>query len=128
MGRHGGRAFSGKDPSKVGRSAAYMGRYIAKNIVAAGLCTKCEVELSYAIGVPFPISVMVDTFGTGKVAEDRIEEAVKAVFDLSPTGIIRDLDLKRPIYLDTATYGHFGKDSYTWEKTDKIKELQKAVG
>ncbi|MDA3937883.1 MAG: methionine adenosyltransferase [Spirochaetia bacterium] len=128
MGRHGGGAFSGKDPSKVDRSAAYMGRYIAKNIVAAGLCTRCEVELSYAIGVPFPISVMVDTFGTGKVPEDRIEEAVKKVFDLSPAGIIRDLDLKRPIYLDTATYGHFGKDGYSWEKVDKVKELLKAVG
>jgi S-adenosylmethionine synthetase len=128
MGRHGGGAFSGKDPSKVDRSAAYMGRYIAKNIVAAELCTKCEVELSYAIGVPFPISVLIDTFGTGKVPENRIEEAVKSVFDLSPAGIIRDLDLKRPIYLDTATYGHFGNNIYTWEKTDKIKELQKTVG
>lgn len=128
MGRHGGGAFSGKDPSKVDRSAAYMGRYIAKNIVAAGLCTKCEVELSYAIGVPFPISVMVDTFGTGKVPEYKMEEAVKSVFDLTPAGIIRDLDLKKPIYLDTATYGHFGKDTYTWEKIDKVKELQKAVG
>jgi len=128
MGRHGGGAFSGKDPSKVDRSAAYMGRYIAKNIVAAGLCTKCEVELSYAIGVPFPISVMVDTFGTGITPEYKIEEAVKSVFDLTPAGIIRDLDLKKPIYLDTATYGHFGKNGYTWEKTDKIKDLQKAVG
>ena len=128
MGRHGGGAFSGKDPSKVDRSAAYMGRYIAKNIVSAGLCTKCEVELSYAIGVPFPISVMVDTFGTGKVPESRIEEAVKKVFDLSPAGIIRDLDLKKPIYLDTATYGHFGNNKYTWEKTNKIKQLQNAVG
>lgn len=128
MGRHGGGAFSGKDPSKVDRSAAYMGRYIAKNIVAAELCTKCEVELSYAIGVPFPISVMVDTFGTGKVPEYKIEEAVKSIFDLTPAGIIRDLDLKKPIYLDTATYGHFGKDTYTWEKIDKVKELQKAVG
>ncbi len=128
MGRHGGGAFSGKDPSKVDRSAAYMGRYIAKNIVAAGLCTKCEVELSYAIGVPFPISVMVDTFGTGKAPEYKIEEAVKSIFDLTPAGIIRDLELKKPIYLDTATYGHFGKDTYTWEKIDKVKELQKAVG
>ncbi len=128
MGRHGGGAFSGKDPSKVDRSAAYMGRYIAKNIVAAELCSKCEVELSYAIGVPFPISVMVDTFGTGKVPEYKIEEAVKSVFDLTPAGIIRDLDLKKPIYLDTATYGHFGKSGYTWEKTDKVKDLQKAVG
>jgi len=128
MGRHGGGAFSGKDPSKVDRSAAYMGRYIAKNIVAAGLCIKCEVELSYAIGVPFPISVMVDTFGTGKAPEFKIEEAVKKVFDLTPAGIIKDLDLKKPIYLDTATYGHFGNNKYTWEKTDKIKQLQNAVG
>jgi len=128
MGRHGGGAFSGKDPSKVDRSAAYMGRYIAKNIVAAGLCIKCEVELSYAIGVPFPISVMVDTFGTGQAPEFKIEEAVKKVFDLTPAGIIRDLDLKKPIYLDTATYGHFGNNKYTWEKIDKAKELQKAVG
>ncbi len=128
MGRHGGGAFSGKDPSKVDRSAAYMGRYIAKNIVAAGLCTKCEVELSYAIGVPFPISVMVDTFGTGKALETKIEDAVKSVFDLSPAGIIRDLDLKKPIYLDTATYGHFGNNKYSWEQKDKIKELQNAVG
>ncbi len=128
MGRHGGGAFSGKDPSKVDRSAAYMGRYIAKNIVAAGLCRKCEVELSYAIGVPFPISVMVDTFGTGKAPEYKIEEAVKTVFDLSPAGIIRDLDLKKPIYLDTATYGHFGNSNYSWEKTNKVEELLKAVG
>jgi len=128
MGRHGGGAFSGKDPSKVDRSAAYMGRYIAKNIVAAGFCTKCEVELSYAIGVPFPISVMVETFGTGIVPESRIEEAVRKVFDLSPAGIIRHLDLKRPVYLETATYGHFGRDGFTWEKTDKIKALQKEIG
>ncbi len=128
MGRHGGGAFSGKDPSKVDRSAAYMGRYIAKNIVAAGLCTKCEVELAYAIGVPFPISVMVDTFGTGSVPESSIENAVRKVFDLSPAGIIRHLDLKRPIYLKTATYGHFGKDGFSWEKTDKINELQKEIG
>ncbi len=128
MGRHGGGAFSGKDPSKVDRSAAYMGRYIAKNIVAAGFCTKCEVELAYAIGVPFPVSVMVETFGTGIVPEGSIEEAVRKVFDLSPAGIIRHLDLKRPIYLETATYGHFGKDDFTWEKTDKIKALQKEIG
>ncbi len=128
MGRHGGGAFSGKDPSKVDRSAAYMGRYIAKNIVAAGLCTKCEVELAYAIGVPFPVSVMVDTFGTGTVPESRIEEAVKKVFDLSPAGIIEHLDLKKPVYRKTATYGHFGKDGFTWERTDKVQELQKEVG
>lgn len=128
MGRHGGGAFSGKDPSKVDRSAAYMARYIAKNIVAAEFCTKCEVELAYAIGVPFPVSVMVDTFGTGKVPESRIEDAVKKVFDLSPAGIIRELDLKKPIYQKTATYGHFGKDSFTWEKVDKVTDLQKEIG
>lgn len=128
MGRHGGGAFSGKDASKVDRSAAYMGRYIAKNIVAAGLCSRCEVELAYAIGVPFPISVMVDTFGTGKVSEERIEEAVKKVFDLSPAGIIKQLDLKRPVFRKTSTYGHFGRDEFIWEKTDKVKDLQKAVG
>ncbi len=128
MGRHGGGAFSGKDPSKVDRSAAYMGRYIAKNIVAAGLCTKCEVELAYAIGVPFPVSVMVDTFRTGTVPENRIEEAVKKVFDLSPAGIIRHLDLKKPIYQQTATYGHFGRDGFTWERTDMVQALQKEIG
>ena len=128
MGRHGGGAFSGKDPSKVDRSAAYMGRYIAKNIVAAGLCTKCEVELAYAIGVPFPVSVMVDTFRTGTVPENRIEEAVKKVFDLSPAGIIRHLDLKKPIYQQTATYGHFGRDGFTWERIDMVKALQKEIG
>ncbi len=128
MGRHGGGAFSGKDPSKVDRSAAYMARYIAKNIVAAEFCTKCEVELAYAIGVPFPVSIMVDTFGTGKVPESRIEDAVKKVFDLSPAGIIRELDLKKPIYQKTATYGHFGKDSFTWEKVDKVTDLQKEIG
>ncbi len=128
MGRHGGGAFSGKDASKVDRSAAYMGRYIAKNIVAAGLCSRCEVELAYAIGVPFPISVMVDTSGTGKVSEERIEEAVRKVFDLSPAGIIKHLDLKKPVFRKTSTYGHFGKAGFTWEKTDKVKELQKAAG
>ena len=128
MGRHGGGAFSGKDPSKVDRSAAYMARYVAKNIVAAGLCERCELELAYAIGVPFPVSVTVDTFGTATVPEIRIEEAVKKVFDLSPGGIIAHLDLKRPIYQDTATYGHFGRDMFPWEKTDKVKDLQQAVG
>ena len=128
MGRHGGGAFSGKDPSKVDRSAAYMARYVAKNIVAAGLCERCELELAYAIGVPFPVSVTVDTFGTATVPEIRIEEAVKKVFGLSPGGIIAHLDLKRPIYQDTATYGHFGRDMFPWEKTDKVKDLQQAVG
>ena len=124
MGRHGGGAFSGKDPSKVDRSAAYMARYVAKNIVAAGFCSRCEVQLAYAIGVPFPVSVFVETFGTAKVSEPLIEKAVKKVFDLSPSGIIKTLDLKKPIYRATASYGHFGRKEFSWEKTDKIKELQ----
>ena len=128
MGRHGGGAFSGKDPSKVDRSAAYMARYVAKNIVAAGLCDRCEIELAYAIGVPFPISVTVDAFGTAKIPEARIEQAVQKVFDLSPAGIVRTLDLKKPIYQRTATYGHFGRDGFAWERTDTVAELQRAVG
>jgi S-adenosylmethionine synthetase len=128
MGRHGGGAFSGKDPSKVDRSAAYMARYVAKNIVAADLCERCEVELAYAIGVPFPVSVLVDTFGTAKVDEVRIEEAAKKVFDLTPGGIIKTLDLLKPGYQATAAYGHFGRDEFSWEKTDKVAEMQKAVG
>ncbi|HUX50701.1 MAG TPA: methionine adenosyltransferase [Spirochaetia bacterium] len=128
MGRHGGGAFSGKDPSKVDRSAAYMARHVAKNIVAAGFAERCEIELAYAIGVPFPISIMVDTFGTGTVPEDRIEKAVEKVFDLSPAGIIKHLDLRRPIYQDTAAYGHFGRSEFSWEKTDRADELKKAVG
>lgn len=123
MGRHGGGAFSGKDPSKVDRSAAYMARYVAKNIVAADLCERCEVQLAYAIGVPFPVSVMVDTFGTAKAEESRIEEAVKKVFDLTPAGIVRTLDLKKPIYAKTAAYGHFGRDGFSWEKTDMKDEI-----
>ena len=128
MGRHGGGAFSGKDPSKVDRSAAYMARYAAKNIVAAGLCERCEIEVSYAIGVPFPISITVDTFGTSTAPEKRIETAVEKVFDFSPAGIIRHLDLKRPIYQDTSNYGHFGRDLFPWEKTDKAAELRNEVG
>ena len=127
MGRHGGGAFSGKDPSKVDRSAAYMARYVAKNIVAAGLAERCEVELAYAIGVPFPVSVMVDTFETGKESEAKIIAAVRAVFDLSPGGIIKTLDLKRPIYKQTAAYGHFGRAGFSWERTDKAQELLKAI-
>ena len=127
MGRHGGGAFSGKDPSKVDRSAAYMARYIAKNVVAAQLCERCEVELAYAIGVPFPVSITVDTFGTAKIAEEKIEEAVKKVFDASPAGIVKTLDLLRPIYQETASYGHFGRDSFPWEKTDKVEALKAAV-
>jgi S-adenosylmethionine synthetase len=128
MGRHGGGAFSGKDPSKVDRSAAYMARYVAKNIVAAELARRCEIEVAYAIGVPFPISVTVDTFGTGSAPEDRIEAAIKKVFDLSPAGIIATLDLKKPIYQATSNYGHFGRDGFSWEKIDKAEELQRAVG
>ncbi len=127
MGRHGGGAFSGKDPSKVDRSAAYMARYVAKNVVAADLAERCEVQLAYAIGVPFPVSVMVETFGTGKVPDGNISDAICKVFDLSPAGIIRALDLKKPIYQKTAAYGHFGRDSFTWERTDRAEELKKAV-
>jgi len=129
MGRHGGGAFSGKDPSKVDRSAAYMGRYVAKNIVAAGLATSAEIQFAYAIGYPDPVSVSVDTFGTGKVSDEVIEKAVREVFNFKPAAIIRQLDLLRPIYLKTTNYGHFGKNDpdITWEKTDKVKELQKAV-
>lgn len=127
MGRHGGGAFSGKDPSKVDRSAAYMARYIAKNIVAAGLADRCEIQLSYAIGVPYPVSIMVDTFGTGKVEESKISNAIKKVFDCTPAGIVKALDLKKPIYSKTAKYGHFGREEFTWEKTDKTEELKSAV-
>ena len=125
MGRHGGGAFSGKDPSKVDRSAAYMARYIAKNIVAAGLAERAEVELAYAIGVPFPVSIMVDTFGTGKVPDAEISKAVAKVFDCSPAGIIKTLGLKKPIYSPTASYGHFGRKEFSWEKTDKKDALKK---
>ena len=128
MGRHGGGAFSGKDPTKVDRSAAYAARYVAKNIVAAKLADRCEIELAYAIGVPFPVSVMVDTFGTAAVDEQRIEEAVKKVFDLSPAGIVKFLRLHNPIYRKTATYGHFGRGEFPWEKTDKVEELKKVLG
>ncbi len=127
MGRHGGGAFSGKDPSKVDRSAAYMARYIAKNIVAAQLAARCEVELAYAIGVPFPVSIMVDTFGTGTVPNEKIAAAVKEVFDCSPAGIIKTLDLKKPIYRATAAYGHFGRSEFSWEKTDKVDQLKAAI-
>jgi S-adenosylmethionine synthetase len=127
IGRHGGGAFSGKDPSKVDRSACYMARYVAKNIVATGLADKCEVQIAYAIGVAKPVSVMVDAFGTGKISEDVIEAKVENIFDMRPAGIIKMLDLKRPIYKKTAAYGHFGRNepSFTWEKTDKIMELLK---
>jgi len=127
MGRHGGGAFSGKDPSKVDRSAAYMARYVAKNIVAAGLCERCEVELAYAIGVPFPVSVMVDDFGTATVPVKKIEAAITQNFDLTPSGIIKTLDLKKPIFQDTAAYGHFGRDEFSWEKIDKVDDIKKSI-
>jgi S-adenosylmethionine synthetase len=128
MGRHGGGAFSGKDPTKVDRSAAYAARYVAKNVVAAKLANRCEIQLAYAIGVPFPVSVMVDTFGTSKVDEHRIETAIQKVFDLSPAGIIKTLNLRRPIFQKTASYGHFGRSEFPWEKTDKAEELKKVIG
>ncbi|MFO0600246.1 MAG: methionine adenosyltransferase [Myxococcaceae bacterium] len=128
MGRHGGGAFSGKDPSKVDRSAAYMGRYIAKNVVAAGLATRCEVQVSYAIGVAEPVSVMVDTFGTAVMDEDRIAKAVRATFGLKPREIIEHLDLLKPIYQRTAAYGHFGRSEFSWERTDKKDALREAAG
>jgi len=128
MGRHGGGAFSGKDPTKVDRSAAYMARYVAKNIVAAGFAERAELQLAYAIGVPYPVSVMVDTFGTGTVPEDTIARAVEAVFDLTPAGIVTTLDLRKPIYGATAAYGHFGRPEFSWEKTDRVQALQTAIG
>ncbi len=130
MARHGGGAFSGKDPSKVDRSAAYAGRYVAKNIVAAGLADKCEIQVSYAIGVAEPTSISVQTFGTGKIDDERIVELVRAHFNLKPKGLIDMLDLLRPIYRATAAYGHFGREEpdFTWEKTDKAAELKEAAG
>ena len=130
MARHGGGAFSGKDPSKVDRSAAYAGRYVAKNIVAAGLADKCEIQVSYAIGVAEPTSISVQTFGTGKIDDARIIELVREHFDLKPKGLIQMLDLLRPIYSDTAAYGHFGREepNFTWEKTDKASALKDAAG
>jgi S-adenosylmethionine synthetase len=130
MGRHGGGAFSGKDPTKVDRSAAYMARYIAKNIVAAGLAKKVELQVAYAIGVAEPVSVMVDTYGTNTVPEDKIAKAVTEVFDLTPDGIMSELNLKRPIYKKTAAYGHFGRKEpeFTWERVDQVDALRAAVG
>jgi len=129
MARHGGGAFSGKDPSKVDRSAAYAGRYVAKNIVAAGLAERCEIQVSYAIGVAEPTSISINTFGTGRVDDARIVELVREHFDLRPKGLIAMLDLKRPIYRQTASYGHFGRtgEDFTWEKTDKAEALRAAV-
>ena len=128
MARHGGGAFSGKDPSKVDRSAAYAGRYVAKNIVAAGLAQRCEIQVSYAIGVAKPTSISINTFGTGTIGDEKLEAIVNEVFDLSPYGILNMLDLKRPIYRQTASYGHFGRiePEFSWEKTDKVDALQQA--
>ncbi|WP_062268395.1 methionine adenosyltransferase [Endozoicomonas arenosclerae] len=130
MARHGGGAFSGKDPSKVDRSAAYAGRYVAKNVVAAGLADKCEIQVSYAIGVAEPTSISIDTFGTGKVSDSKIEELVREHFDLRPKGLVDMLDLKRPIYRATAAYGHFGREEeeFSWERTDKADALRVAAG
>lgn len=129
MARHGGGAFSGKDPSKVDRSAAYAARYVAKNVVAAGLADKCEIQLAYAIGVAQPVSILVDTFGTGKIADDKIVELIRKNFKLSPSGIIKELDLLRPIYKQTAAYGHFGRKDVDlpWEHLDKVTALRAAL-
>jgi len=130
MARHGGGAFSGKDPSKVDRSAAYAGRYVAKNIVAAGLADRCEIQVSYAIGVAKPTSISVETFGTGKVSDDRIVDLIREHFDLRPKGLVTMLDLLQPIYRKTAAYGHFGReeDEFSWERTDKADALRKSAG
>ncbi len=130
FGHHGGGAFSGKDPTKVDRSACYMMRYVAKNIVAAELADRCEVQVAYAIGVAKPLSVMVNTFGTGKVDEEKLAQIVCEVFDLRPKGIVQALDLLRPIYAKTAAYGHFGRElpEFTWEKTDKADILREKAG
>jgi S-adenosylmethionine synthetase len=129
MGRHGGGAFSGKDPTKVDRSACYMARYVAKNLVASGLASRAEVQLAYAIGVAEPVSVMVNTFGTGKVEDSRLAEIILENFSLTPAGMIQHLNLRRPVYRKTAAFGHFGRteDSFTWEKTDKAEVLREAA-
>jgi S-adenosylmethionine synthetase len=129
MGRHGGGCFSGKDPTKVDRSAAYMARYIAKNIVAAGLADRCEVQLAYAIGVAEPVSVLVDTFGTGKLGREQLQELIRKNFPLTPKGIIEHLNLRRPIFRKTAAFGHFGREDkdFTWEATDKVAALRQAA-
>jgi S-adenosylmethionine synthetase len=130
FGRHGGGAFSGKDPTKVDRSASYMARYVAKNIVAAKLADRCELQLAYVIGVREPVSVMINTFGTGKVSEEELRQAILKTFDLTPSGIIRDLKLRRPIYQKTAAYGHFGRNEngFTWEEIDRVDALRKSAG
>ena len=127
MARHGGGAFSGKDPSKVDRSAAYAGRYVAKNIVAAGLAERCEIQVSYAIGVAEPTSINIETFGTGKLDDNTLTALVREHFDLRPYGLIKMLDLEKPIYQQTAAYGHFGRDNLPWEETDKADLLRKAL-
>ncbi len=130
MARHGGGAFSGKDPSKVDRSAAYAGRYVAKNVVAAGLADRCEIQISYAIGIADPTSISINTFGTGRISDEKIVGVIRDVFDLRPRGIITSLDLLRPIYLKTAAYGHFGRqdDAFTWERLDKVDTLRQKAG
>jgi S-adenosylmethionine synthetase len=130
VGSHGGGCFSGKDPTKVDRSASYAARWISKNIVASGLAEKCELQVAYAIGVKEPVSVMAHTFGTGQIPDSRIVEVVKKVFDLTPQGIIEALDLRRPVYRQTATFGHFGRseDGFTWEETNRIDDLKAAAG
>ena len=130
MARHGGGAFSGKDPSKVDRSAAYAARWVAKNVVAAGAATRCEIQVAYAIGVAHPVSLMVETFGTSTVDPEKISEAVREIFDLRPAAIVRDLDLRKPRYRATAAYGHFGRtgDEFTWERTDRVDQLKSALG
>ena len=128
VGSHGGGALSGKDPSKVDRSATYGARYVAKNLVASGLCDRCEVQIAYAIGVPEPVSIMVDTEGTGRVPDDKLTSLVRKHFDLTPKGLIETLKLRRPIYRATAAYGHFGRDGYSWERTDRVAELRAACG
>jgi len=128
MGRHGGGAFSGKDPSKVDRSAAYAGRWVAKHVVASGAADRCEIQLAYAIGMAQPMSILVETFGTEQQSPDSIEAAVRATFDLRPGAIVRDLDLKRPIYKKSAAYGHFGRDEFPWEQLGRLDDLKSALG
>src|SRR5690606_20493029 len=130
MGRHGGGAFSGKDPSKVDRSAAYAARWVAKHVVASGAAARCEVQVAYAIGVAHPMSILVETFGTSTVDEELLEKAVREVFDLRPADIVRDLDLKRPIYRNTSAYGHFGRSNaeFSWEHTTRLDDFKAAVG
>ncbi len=128
MGRHGGGAFSGKDPSKVDRSAAYATRWVAKHVVESGAADRCELQVAYAIGMAQPLSILVETFGTNKVSNEAIEQAVRDVFDLRPGAIVRDLDLKKPGYKRTAAYGHFGRPGFTWEVTNRLAEFKAAVG